>query len=184
LLVCARLRSCPRVSRFSSTLSRAWRDYQNLQPVIGQLERIDAAGALIPALVPQQVGQIAYVDGHMIAYWSRVPMHNGKITMLGRVMAGSQAVITHDDTGQGLFVAYHPPARPLSQCILDSCQKAALATGVAGFVIDRAVHAGALARALDKQDFGLLCMLDEHAPHGLESVEATVAETRQDGTKV
>src|SRR5215813_15135063 len=33
---------------------------------LGQLERIDAAAALMPALVPQQVGQIAYVDGHMM----------------------------------------------------------------------------------------------------------------------
>src|SRR6266850_3679694 len=96
-----------------------------LTQFLGQLERIDAAGALIPALVPQQVGQIAYVDGHMIAYWSRVPMHKGKITMLGRIMAGSQAVIAHDDTGQGLFVEYHPPDRHLSQFIVDYCQKLA-----------------------------------------------------------
>jgi len=39
-----------------------------------------------------------YVDGHMMAYWSRLPMHKGKITMLGRIMAGSQAVIAHDET--------------------------------------------------------------------------------------
>src|SRR6266516_7331628 len=71
----------------------------------------NASMPLRPALVPHQVGQVAYVDGHMIAYWSRVPMHKGKITMLGRIMAGSQAVIAHDDTGQGLFVEYHPPDR-------------------------------------------------------------------------
>jgi hypothetical protein len=82
------------------------RGYQSatLTPFLGQLERIDAAGALLPALVPPQVGQIAYGDGHMIASWSRVPMHKGKITLLGRIMAGSQAVITHDEAGQGLFV--------------------------------------------------------------------------------
>jgi hypothetical protein len=155
-----------------------------LTQFLGQLERINAAGALIPALVPQQVGQIAYVDGHMIAYWSRVPMHKGKITMLGRIMAGSQAVITHDDTGQGLFVEYHPPDRHLSQFIVDYCQKVALATGVTVFVIDRAVNAVALARAFDNQDFGLLCMLDDNEHHGLESFEATLEETRKDGTKV
>ena len=33
MLVCAQLRSCPHVSRFSSTPSRPWRDYQNSQPV-------------------------------------------------------------------------------------------------------------------------------------------------------
>jgi hypothetical protein len=155
-----------------------------LTQFLGQLERIDAAGALIPALVPQQVGQIAYVDGHMIAYWSRVPMHKGKITMLGRIMAGSQAVIAHDDTGQGLFVEYHPPDRHLSRFIVDYCQKVALATGVAVFVIDRAANAVALARAFEHQDFGLLCMLDDNEHYGLESFEATLEETRKDGTKV
>jgi len=155
-----------------------------LTQFLGQLERIDAAGALRLALVPQQVGQIAYVDGHMIAYWSRVPMHKGKITMLGRIMAGSQAVITHDDTGQGLFVEYHPPDRHLSQFIVAYCQQVALATGVAVFVIDRAVNAVALARAFDHQDFGLLCMLDDNEHDGLESFDAPLEETRKDGTKV
>jgi hypothetical protein len=155
-----------------------------LTQFLGQLERIDAAGALIPALVPQQVGQIAYVDGHMIAYWSRVPMHKGKITMLGRIMAGSQAVITHDEAGQGLFVEYHPPDQHLSRFIVDYCQKVALATGSSVFVIDRAANALALARAFDHQDFGLLCMLDDNEHHGLESFAATLEETRKDGTKV
>ena len=151
---------------------------------LGQLERIDAAAALMPALVPQQVGQIAYVDGHMIAYWSRVPMHKGKITMLGRIMAGSQAVITHDEAGQGLFVEYHPPDQHLSQFIVDYCQQVALATGSAVFVIDRAVNSLALARAFDSQDLGLLCMLDDNEHHGLASFDATLEETRKDGTKV
>lgn len=155
-----------------------------LTQFLGQLERIDAAGALIPALVPQQVGQIAYVESHMIASWSRVPMHKGKSTMLGRIMAGSQAVITHDDTGQGLFVEYHPPDQHLSQFIVDSCQKVLLATGVAVFVIDRAVNAVALARAFANQDLGLLCMLDDNEHHGLESFAATLEEPRKDGTKV
>jgi len=155
-----------------------------LTQFLGQLERIDAAGALLPALVPQQVGQIAYVDGPMIAYGSRVPMHKGKITMLGRIMAGSQAVITHDEAGQGLFVEYHPPDQHLSQFIVAYCQKVALATGLSVFVIDRAANSLALARAFDHQAFGLLCMLDDNEHHGLESFEATLEETRQDGTKV
>jgi len=155
-----------------------------LTQFLGQLERIDAAGALLPALMPQQVGQLAYVDGHMIAYWSRVPMHKGKITMLGRIMAGSQAVITHDEAGQGLFVEYHPPDQHLSQFIVAYCQKVALATGLSVFVIDRAANSLALARAFDHQAFGLLCMLDDNEHHGLESFEATLEETRQDGTKV
>jgi hypothetical protein len=44
--------------------------------------------------------QITSVDGHMIAYGSRVPMPQGQITMLGRSMAGSQAVIAPSEAGQ------------------------------------------------------------------------------------
>ena len=76
---------------------------------LGQLERVGAAEALMPALLPEQVGQIMYVDGHMRASWSRKSMHQGKITMLGRIMAGSQAVIAHDAVGQAVFVVYYPP---------------------------------------------------------------------------
>jgi hypothetical protein len=151
---------------------------------LGQLERINAAEALMPPLVPHQPGQLAYVDGPMIAYWRRVPMPQGKITMLGRIRAGSQAVITPDAAGQGLFVAYHPPDQPLSQFIVASCQQVALAPGVSVFVSDRAVNARALARAFAPQGFGLLCRLADKEHHGLESFDATLAETRQEGPKV
>ena len=77
------------------------RSYQSatLRQFLGHLERIEAAEALMPALLPATAGQITYVDGHMIAYWARVAMHKGKITMLGRIMAGSQAVIAHNEVG-------------------------------------------------------------------------------------
>src|SRR6516165_4229391 len=155
-----------------------------LSQFLGQLERIDAAAALMPALVPQQVGQMVYVDGHMIAYWSRVPMHKGKITMLGRIMAGSQAVMAHDEAGQALFVVHYPPDVHVSQVIVAYCAKVAEATGTALFVIDRAVNAVAMARAFDNKDLGLLCMLDDNEHQGLASFEATLEETRKDGTKV
>ncbi len=82
------------------------RSYQSttLRQFLGHMERIEAAEALMPALLPATAGQITYVDGHMIAYWARVAMHKGKITMLGRIMAGSQAVIAHNEVGQALFV--------------------------------------------------------------------------------
>jgi hypothetical protein len=85
---------------------------------LGQRERIDVAETLRPGLVPQQVGEIADVDGHLSASGSRVPMHKGTITMLGRIMAGSQAVITHDEAGHALFVASQPPDIHLSQVIV------------------------------------------------------------------
>jgi hypothetical protein len=151
---------------------------------LGQLERIDAAAALMPALVSQQPGQITYVDGHMMAYWSRVRMHKGTITMLGRIMAGSQAVIAHNEVGQAVFVAYYPPDMHLSQGIVAYCEKVAEATGTALFVIDRAVNAVAMARAFDDKDLGLLCMLDDNEHQGLVSFEATQVDTLADGTRV
>ena len=155
-----------------------------LSQFLGQLERVEAAEALLPALLPAQAGQRISVDGHMIAYWSRVPMHKGKITMLGRIMAGSQAVIAHDEAGQALFVAYYPPDVHLSQVIVAYCEKVAEATGTALFVIDRAVNAVAMARTFDDKDLGLLCMLDDNEHQGLESFEATQVDTLADGTRV
>src|SRR6516165_3020927 len=155
-----------------------------LSQFLGQLERIAAAAALMPALVPATVGQVTYVDGHMIAYWSRRSMHKGKITMLGRIMAGSHAVIAHNAAGQALFVAYYPPDIHLSQVIVEYCQKVARATGSALFGIDRAVNAVAIARAFDARGWGLLCMLDDNEYEGLTSFETTEVGTLADGTKV
>jgi len=155
-----------------------------LSQFLGQLERVGAAEALLPALLPAHTAPITYVDGHMIAYWSRMSMHKGKITMLGRIMAGSQAVMAHDDAGQAVFVAYYPPDIHLSQVIVAYCQRVALATGSSLFVIDRAVNSVAMAGAFDDQGLGLLCMLDDNEHAGLESFEATEVDLLEDGTRV
>jgi hypothetical protein len=162
------------------------RGYQSstLSQFLGQLERIDAAESLMPVLLANESGPIIYVDGHMIAYWSRLAMHKGKITMLGRIMAGSQAVIAHDEAGQAVFVAYYPPDIHLSQVIVAYCQKVAETTGSVVFVIDRAANSVALAEAFEAQGLGLLCMLDDNEHKGLESFEATEVEILDDGTKV
>jgi len=112
-----------------------------LRQFLGHLERVGAAEALLRVLVPAKGGQLLSVDGHMIAYWSRRAMHKGKITMLGRIMAGSQAVIAHDATGQAVFVASYPPDIHVSQIIVAYCQKVAEATGSIVFVMDRAANA-------------------------------------------
>jgi len=151
---------------------------------LGHLERINAAEALMPALVPPQPGQVTYVDGHMMAFWTRVAMHKGKITMLGRIMAGSQALIAHNAVGQALFVAYHPPDRHLSQVIVAYCQQVVEATGIRLFVIDRAVNSLALACAFAQQGWGLLCMLDDNEHAGLASFDTTLVDTHTDGTRV
>jgi len=155
-----------------------------LTPFLGQLERVGADEALGPTLVPAQAGQITYIDGPMIAYWSRVAMHKGKITMRGRIMAGSQAVIAHNEAGYAVFVAYHPPDIHLSQIVVASCHKVVEATGSALFVIDRAVNSLAVAVAFAKQDWGLLCMLDDNEHHGLASFEATSEGPLDDGSQV
>jgi hypothetical protein len=155
-----------------------------LSQFLGQLERIDAAAALLPALVLDQASQITYVDGHMIAYWSRASMHKGKITMLGRIMAGSHAVIAHNEAGHALFVQYYPPDLHVSHVIVAYCQQVAMATGTALFVIDRAVNSVAMACAFDDQGLGLLSMLDDNEPQGLESFAAMLVDTLADGTKV
>ncbi len=155
-----------------------------LSQFLRQLERVDAAESLMPVLVADRAGSIIYVDGHMIAYWSRQSMHKGKLTMLGRIMAGSQAVIAHDDAGQAVFVAYYPPDIHMSQVIVAYCQQVAEATGSVVFVIDRAVNAVALAQAFHDQDLGLLCMLDDNEHAGLESFATTLVDTLEDGTRV
>jgi hypothetical protein len=155
-----------------------------LSQFLGQLERIDAAAALLPALVPDKASQITSVDGPMIAYWSRASMHKGKITMRGRIMAGSHAVIAHDGTGQAVWVEYHPPDIPLSQVMVAYCQKGALATGSTLFVIDRALNSLAMACAFAQQGLGLLCRLDDNEHDGLSSFAATAVATLADGTRV
>jgi hypothetical protein len=71
---------------------------------LGPRERIEAAEALRPARVPETAGQITSVEAHRIASGSRVPRHKGPIPMLGRLMAGSQALIAPHEGGQALFV--------------------------------------------------------------------------------
>jgi hypothetical protein len=155
-----------------------------LHQFLGHLERVGAAEALMSTLLVDKAGQFIYGDGPRIAYWSRRSMHKGKITMLGRIMAGSQAVIAHDAARQAIFVAYYPPDLHISQVIVAYCQQVALATGSALFVIDRAVNAVALAGAFDGQGLGLLCMLDDNEYDGLESFAATEVDSLEDGTRV
>jgi len=104
--------------------------------------------------------------------------------MLGRIMAGSQAVMAHDATGQAVLVAYSPPDMPIAQVLVPYGQKGAMATGRALLVIDRAVTAVALAGAFDDQGVGWRWMLDDNEHDGLESFEATEVDIREDGTRV
>ena len=189
-LVLAPLLGIERLSAFDTqehpleTLIGGSYQYTTLSQFLGQLERVDAGPWLLPILLPAPCGRLTYVDGHMIAYWSRNAMHKGKITMRGRIMAGSQAVISHDETGQALYVAYYAPDMHLSQVILAYCERVAQATGSDLFIIDRAVNSKAMAQAFDEAGLGLLCMLNDNEHEGLESFEATEVETLADGTRL
>ena len=122
-----------------------------LRPLLGQRERLAAAAALQPALVPDKTSRITSVDGHLRASWSRTAMHQGTSTRRGRMMAGSHAVIAPDDTGPAVGVASPPPAIHVSQVLVASGQQAAWATGSALLVMARAVTSLALAWAFAPQ---------------------------------
>jgi hypothetical protein len=173
------------------------RGYQSstLNQFLGQLERINAGDALLPALCPKQTapeetrhgdesGNRLYIDGHMIGLWSTVSMHKGKITMLGRIMAGSQAVMTHNQEGQAVFVAYQPPDIRMPHFILAYCQQLVTVTGVEVFVIDREVNSVELARLFHGAHLGLLSMLDRNQYDGLSSWDTTRIGALADGSVV
>lgn len=162
------------------------RGYQSstLTQFLGQLERIDASTALLPALVPKHPGQRCYIDGHMIAFWTRASMHKGKITMLGRIMAGSQAVVAHNEWGQALYVAYHPPDIRLTRVIVPYCQRVVAATGIELFVIDREVDSVAKACEFEERQLGLLSMLDSNEYDGLNSFETQWLAEDEEGSQV
>jgi hypothetical protein len=155
-----------------------------LTQFLGQLERIDAAEALMPLLLPEESGEVAYIDGHMVGFWSRRSLHKGKITMLGRVMAGSQAIIAHNDEGQGLFVDYQPPDIRLVHVIVDYCEHLVQATGIEVFVIDREVNSVEMARQFEDRGWGLVSMLDKNEYEDLSSWQTTRLGILADGSEV
>ena len=155
-----------------------------LTQFLGQLERIDAAEALMPLLLPEECGEVGYVDGHMLGFWSRRSLHKGKITMLGRIMAGSQAIIAHNEAGQGLFVAYQPPDIRLVHVVVDYCEYLVQATGIEVFVIDREVNSVEMARQFEGRGWGLVSMLDKNEYQDLSSWETTRIGTLADGSVV
>lgn len=162
------------------------RNYQSstLNQHLGQLERAGITIPVIASAVPADLGQLNYIDGHMIAYWGKQSMHKGKITMLGRVMPGSQAVITHNENGQATFVDYYQPDIHLTKVIVDYCQRVSSQTNGQLFIIDRAINSVAIARAFDESNLGLLSMLNDSDHKGLESFEYRLIDTQADGTEV
>src|SRR5712692_1408236 len=166
--------------------TRLGRGYQSstLNQFLGQLERIAAGPALLPALLPATAGPIVYIDGHMIAYWATVAMHKGKITMLGRIMAGTNAVIAHNEAGLALCVEPHPPDVRMPHMILEYCEWIVQVTSIRFFVIDREINSVAMAAAFAARECGLLSMLDKNEYEGLASWTTTRIGELADGRPV
>lgn len=162
------------------------RGYQSstLNQFLGQMERIDAAETLLPALTHNRHGSLCYIDGHMTPYWTSACMHKGKITMLGRIMPGSNAVVGHDENGEALFLEYYPPDVRLTETIVKYCEKVVELTGTKYFVIDREVNSEAIASEFEAREWGLLCMLNKNQYKDLSDWNVKHIGELEDGSKV
>ncbi len=164
------------------------RGYQSsaLNQYLGQSERIDAAPILMAALIPYDANEnnICFIDGHMIPFQSRWSMHKGKITMLGRIMPGSQAVAAHIDDGRAVFFDYQPPDTRLPKIITDFCGEIAALTGINIFVMDREVNSEAMACAFTERGRGLLSMSDKNEYTDLSDWNTEYIGKPEDGAEI
>ena len=149
---------------------------------LGDLERVALGLSLRKVLSAGAKGQFCYIDGHMIAFWSRLKMHKGHITMLGRIMAGSNSVLAHDETGQAIDVEYHPPDMHLGHIIEDYCRNITELTGIRRFIIDREVNSVKTANLFADRQWGLICLLDANEYKGLKDFRKKYAGKLEDGT--
>jgi len=163
-------------------------NYQSstLNQYLGQLERIYASEFLMPALVSNAPeGEAAYIDGHMIPFWSKsVPMHKGKITMLGRIMAGSNAVVTHNENGNAVYFDYYQPDIRLPRVIISYCENLVSMTGITVFIIDREINSVEIAREFEGRSWGLLSMLDSNQYKELSDWDTRLEGMLEDGSKI
>lgn len=161
-------------------------DYHSstLNQFLGHLERANIGEQLMHFLAQGGNGQIGYIDGHMIPFWTSRSLHKGKITMLGRIMAGTNAVVAHDEKGNSLFGELYSPDFHMNEFILDYCQQIVSHTGIKLFVIDREINSVDIATAFESKQWGLLSMLDNNQYKGLEDWELTLEGILIDGSPV
>ena len=152
-----------------------------LTQYLGELERVGAA-ELKEELAAAASGKWCYLDGHMLAFWSRRKMHKGKITMLGRVMAGTKMVLAQDENGHVIGLESYPPDRHLTKVVDEYCTKIATATGLTDFVIDREVNSVDMARLFVARGWGLICLLDANEYDGFASFNCHFAGYLDDGS--
>lgn len=155
-----------------------------LNQYLAQLERIDAGDALAPALLPEKSSNFNYVDGHMSPFWTSASMHKGKMTMLGRIMPGSQAIAIQNENGESLYFEYFTPDVRMPSMIVEYCERAVEATGVSTFVIDREVNSVRIAQEFHNRNWGLLSMLDNNEYKGLSDWNTELIGKLENGSLV
>ena len=158
--------------------------YSTLSQFLGELERIDAGYFLNLALSIDAKGEYCYIDTHKIAYYSRKRMHKGMVTNKGKVMAGSCALIAHDQNAQAIAVEYHPPDTHMSQVIEEFCAGIVEVTGISNFVIDREINSCKTARLFIANDWELICLLAANEYKGTESFKKHFSKELEDGTRL
>jgi cell division protein FtsB len=152
-----------------------------LTQFLGELERVGAE-SIKSDLANNVQGNYCYIDAHLMAFWSRVKMNKGYITMLGRIMPGSKAVLAHDEEGNAIGLEYYPPDRHLTHIVADYCSAIVATTGINCFIIDREVNSVETARLFVAQGWNLICLLDANEYKGLESFHRRYAGKLDDGT--
>lgn len=152
-----------------------------LTQYLGELERV-GADDLKEELAAGAHGRFCYIDGHMLAFWSRRKMHKGKMTMLGRVMPGSKAVVAHDDESYAIGLGYYQPDRHLTKIVDEYCGNIAVTTGLSNFIIDREVNSVDIARLFVVRSWGLICLLDANEYDGFASFKRHFAGHLEDGS--
>lgn len=156
--------------------------YHTLRQFLGELERVNAGASLKILLAKCVKGDWAYIDGHMIALWSRLKMHKGYVTMLGRIMPASKAVFTHDQLGQVIGFEFYPADTHLLHIIEEYCKEIVDLTGVTNFIIDREINSVEVAKLFDSHRWGLICLLDANQYSGLESFSKKFSKQLPDGS--
>lgn len=152
-----------------------------LTQFLGELERVGAE-KIKSELANDAQGEYCYIDAHLMAFWSRVKMNKGHITMLGRIMAGSKAVLAHDEAGNAIGLEYYPPDRHLTHIVDDYCDSIEVSTGINRFIIDREVNSVEIARLFVARGWELICLLDANEYKGLESFNRKYSGQMEDGT--
>lgn len=156
--------------------------YSSLRQFLDHLEKIGIENDLNVVLCSDNTGNYVYMDGHMIELWSKQKMHKGYITMMGRIMPGTNAVIAHNEFGEALWCQCYPPDIHLTQIVEDYCTEIVNATEVSTFIIDREVNSVDIAKLFIEKRWDLICLLDANQYKGLDSFCKRYAGTLDDGT--